>query len=63
MEQGLSAKQFQAVGFASTRPIAMNTDSDSQKKNRRIEILLHPPVERVTITPAELMMKNKLSIQ
>ena len=61
MEKGLPAKQFQAVGFANTRPIAMDVDYASQKKNRRIEILLHPPVERVTITPAELMMRNKLS--
>jgi chemotaxis protein MotB len=61
MEKGLPAEQFQAVGFADTRPIAMDIDYASQKKNRRIEILLHPPVERVTITPAELMMRNKLS--
>lgn len=61
MERGLPAKQFQAVGFAHTRPIAMDTDYDSQRKNRRIEILLHPPIERVTITPAELMMRNKLT--
>lgn len=63
MEKGLPEKQFQAVGFASTRPIAMDTDYASQKKNRRIEILLHPPVERITITPAELMMRNKLTAQ
>lgn len=61
MERGLPAEQFQAVGFAHTRPIALDTDYDSQKKNRRIEILLHPPAERITITPAELLMKNKLS--
>ncbi|MGS2716708.1 OmpA family protein [Eionea flava] len=61
MERGLPAKQFQAVGFAHTRPIALDTDYDSQRKNRRIEILLHPPIERITITPAELMMKNQLS--
>jgi chemotaxis protein MotB len=61
MAQGLPAKQFQAVGFANTRPIAMDTDYKSQRKNRRIEILLHPPIERVTITPAELMMRNKVT--
>ncbi|MFT6221763.1 MAG: chemotaxis protein MotB [Candidatus Endobugula sp.] len=61
IEKGLPATQFQAVGFANTRPIALDTDYKSQKKNRRIEILLHPPAERVTITPAELMMRNKLS--
>ncbi|MFT6102679.1 MAG: chemotaxis protein MotB [Candidatus Endobugula sp.] len=61
MAQGLPAKQFQAVGFANTRPIAMDTDYKSQRKNRRIEILLHPPIERVTITPAELMMRHKVT--
>jgi len=61
MAQGLPAKQFQAVGFANTRPIAMDTDIGSQRKNRRIEILLHPPMERVTITLDELMMKNKIT--
>jgi chemotaxis protein MotB len=59
--RGLPETQFQAVGFASTRPITTDLDYHSQKRNRRIEILLHPPVEKITVTPAELMMKNKLT--
>jgi chemotaxis protein MotB len=50
-KQGLPPAQFQAVGFGSTRPISRDEDNANQQKNRRIEILLHPPTETLMSTP------------
>lgn len=44
--ENIPAKQFQVVGFADTRPLVDKTQLALLNKNRRIEILLFPPVER-----------------
>jgi chemotaxis protein MotB len=59
-QKGLSPHQFQAVGFGSTRPIRKEGD---QQQNRRIEILLYPPLEQLTIKPLVQPMKNTVSFQ
>ncbi len=48
-EKGLPEAQFQAVGYGSTRPIATGKSVKAQEKNRRIEILLYPPDEKVSV--------------
>ena len=48
--KGLKPNQFQAVGFGSTRPIAKGVES--HKKNRRIEILLYPPMPKNIVEPS-----------
>ncbi len=39
---GVSAENFEAVGFADTRPVADNATEDGRTENRRIEIVLFP---------------------
>jgi chemotaxis protein MotB len=39
---GVSAENFEAVGFADTRPVADNASEDGRTENRRIEIVLFP---------------------
>lgn len=58
-QKGLSAHRFQAVGFGSTRPL----QKSEQEHNRRIEILLYPPTQRVTIKPASYPLKNTISFK
>ena len=60
-KHGLPPRQFQAVGFGSTRPIAKEDDKQSQEKNRRIEILLYPPAEKITIDANSSQLLNRLS--
>ena len=44
--EDIPSTQFQVVGFADTRPLVDKTQTQLLGKNRRIEILLFPPVER-----------------
>lgn len=39
---GVNAENFEAVGFADTRPVADNATEDGRTENRRIEIVLFP---------------------
>jgi len=39
---GVSAENFEAVGFADTRPVADNGTEEGRTENRRIEIVLFP---------------------
>ena len=44
--EDIPSTQFQVVGLADTRPLVDKTQTQLLGKNRRIEILLFPPVER-----------------
>lgn len=37
VEQGLSRKQFEVIGYGASRPIASNSTSEGRSKNRRVE--------------------------
>lgn len=62
IKKGLRPSQFQAVGFGSTRPLAGSTKGKHRQKNRRIEILLYPPIEKLTIKTSRKRDKNTLSL-
>jgi len=44
--ENIPSTQFQLVGLADTRPLVDKTQLEQLSNNRRIEILLFPPVER-----------------
>ena len=44
--ENIPAEQFQVVGFADTRPLVDKSQTEQLSQNRRIEILLFPPIER-----------------
>lgn len=39
----IDSSRFIAVGYADTRPIVSNSDSENRKKNRRVEIIISDP--------------------
>ncbi len=39
---GINPDRLQAVGYADSRPLVEETDADSRRANRRIEVLLYP---------------------
>lgn len=41
-QSGIESDRMQAVGFADTRPLVEETDAQSRRTNRRIEVLLYP---------------------
>lgn len=46
VDQDIPAQQFQVVGLADTRPLVEKSVTEQLNQNRRIEILLFPPIER-----------------
>jgi len=46
VDESVPAQQFQVVGFADTRPLVAKANTEQLGQNRRIEILLLPPLER-----------------
>ena len=40
IDQGVSARRMQAVGYGETRPVSNNETADGRAKNRRVEITL-----------------------
>ena len=43
--QGISPDRMQATGFADTRPLARNDTERGRARNRRVELVLQPPVD------------------
>lgn len=43
--QGMSPARMQATGFADTRPLARNDTERGRARNRRVELVLQPPVD------------------
>ncbi|XKH01887.1 OmpA family protein [Marinobacter nauticus] len=43
--QGISPARMQATGFADTRPLARNDTERGRARNRRVELVLQPPVD------------------
>ena len=43
--QGISPGRMQATGFADTRPLARNDTERGRARNRRVELVLQPPVD------------------
>lgn len=41
-QSGIESDRMQAVGYADTRPLVEETDAQSRRANRRIEVLLYP---------------------
>jgi len=41
-QSGIQANRMQAVGYADTRPLVEETNAQSRRTNRRIEVLLYP---------------------
>lgn len=41
-QSGIDSDRMQAVGYADTRPLVEETDEQSRRANRRIEVLLYP---------------------
>lgn len=41
-QSGIESDRMQAVGYADTRPLVDETDEQSRRANRRIEVLLYP---------------------
>lgn len=41
---GISASRMQATGYADTRPLARNDTERGRARNRRVELVLQPPV-------------------
>lgn len=39
----LDSNRFIAVGYADTRPVVSNSDTENRKKNRRVEIIISDP--------------------
>ena len=46
IQKGIPSGQFQAVGYGETRPQVLGDTESELSQNRRIEIVLLPPVER-----------------
>lgn len=46
VDEEIPAEQFQVVGFADNRPLVEKSQIEQLSQNRRIEILLFPPIER-----------------
>ncbi|MHA7878171.1 MAG: OmpA/MotB family protein [Saccharospirillum sp.] len=43
-DQGIDPARLKATGFADTRPLVEETDDVSRRENRRIEVVLEPPL-------------------
>lgn len=50
---GISAQRLKATGLADTRPLVPETDEDSRRINRRIEVALEPPRPMRELSDAE----------
>lgn len=44
IEYGVAADRLKATGLADTRPLVPEVDADSRRENRRIEVVLEPPL-------------------
>lgn len=45
VDQGIEPTRLKATGFADTRPLVEEVDDASRRENRRIEVVLEPPLE------------------
>lgn len=53
IEKGVGGTRLEVQGFASTRPRAPNTTSQSRSVNRRVEIRLYQPAEKAVSAQAK----------
>jgi len=44
IDYGVAADRLKATGLADTRPLVPEVDADSRRENRRIEVVLEPPL-------------------
>lgn len=45
IDQGIDPQRLKATGFADTRPLVEEVDDASRRENRRIEVVLEPPMD------------------
>ena len=49
IKHGATAESILAVGHGEYQPLVPNSNAQNRKQNRRIDILLYPPVERIFV--------------
>jgi chemotaxis protein MotB len=57
-EAGIEPDRLRVVGYGEHRPVAPNNDPEHKARNRRIEIMLLPRMERRTVDQAQLSKKS-----
>lgn len=58
---GMDSAQLSAVGYGSSRPVASNATDEGRKKNRRIEVVMYSPEDKLQAQPVKEMVSESRS--